>query len=103
MLVIMHRDSTAAQLAAVEDAIRRLGFVPLPVPGESRTAICVTDNKGPVDPAALSHLPGVLECIQVTRPYKLVSREVHPEDTVIQVGDVCIGSHEPVLIAGPSG
>ena len=101
MLVIMHRDNTPAQLAAVEEAIRRLGYEPLPVPGESRTAICVTGNKGPVDPAALSHLPGVLECIQVTRPYKLVSREVHPEDTVIQVGAVAIGGDQPVLIAGP--
>ncbi len=101
MLVIMQRDCTVAQCAAVEAAIRNLGFTPLPVPGENRTAICVTGNKGPVDAAALARLPGVLECIRVTRPYKLVSREVHPQDTVVRVGDVAIGGPQPVLIAGP--
>ena len=101
MLVIMQKDSTAEQCADVEAAIRRLGFVPLPVPGENRTAICVTGNKEPIDPADLTYLPGVLECISVTKPYKLVSREVHAEDTVITVGGVAIGGSEPVTIAGP--
>ena len=41
---------------------------------------------GAVDPGAFAHLPGVLECIRVTRPFKLTSREVHPEDTVVEVG-----------------
>lgn len=101
MLVIMQRDCTVAQCAAVEAAIRNLGFTPLPVPGESRTAICVTGNRGAVDAAALARLPGVLECIRVTRPYKLVSREVHPQDTVVRVGGVEIGGTQAVLIAGP--
>lgn len=101
MLVIMRKDCTVEECSRVEEAIRRLGFEPLPVPGADRTAICVTGNRGPVDRASLSHLPGVLECIEVTRPYKLVSREVHPEDTVVQVGEVAIGGPDPVLIAGP--
>ena len=102
MLVIMQQDSTAAHHAGVEEAIRRLGYTPIPVPGPSRMAICVTGNRDAVEPAALSHLPGVLECIQVTKPYKLVSREVRPQDTVIEVGaDVAIGGPAPVLIAGP--
>ena len=80
MLVIMGQDSTKEQCEAVEEAIRRMGFTPLPVPGANRTAICVTGNRGPVEAAFLNQLPGVLECIPVTKPYKLVSREVHPED-----------------------
>lgn len=101
MLVIMRADCTVEQVADVEEAIRRLGFKPLPVPGANRTAICVTGNAGPVDPSALSQLPGVLECIRVTKSYKLVSREVHPDDSVVEVGGVAIGGGEPVLIAGP--
>ena len=102
MLVIMRRDSTVAEVAAVEDCIRSLGYTPLPVPGADRTAICITGNRGPVDPAVLSRLPGVLECIAVTRPWKLVSREVHPADTVVRVAGVELGgSAPPVVIAGP--
>ena len=78
MLVIMQQDSTVEQCAKVEDVIRDMGYEPLPVPGESRTAICVTGNKGPVDPSHLQRLAGVRECVSVTRPYKLVSREVKP-------------------------
>jgi 3-deoxy-7-phosphoheptulonate synthase len=102
MLVIMRQGCTPEECAGVEAAIRRLGFTPLRVPGADRTAICVTGNRGPVDPASLSRLPGVLECIRVTRPYKLVSREVHPDDTVVTVGNVRIGGDAaPALIAGP--
>ncbi len=101
MLVIMKRNSTSEQCDQVEETIRRMGYEPLPVPGENRTAICITGNRGPVESSYLSQLPGVLECIPVTKPYKLVSREVHPEDTVIEVEGVKLGGPDPVLIAGP--
>jgi 3-deoxy-7-phosphoheptulonate synthase len=103
MLVIMRKDSTEPQTDAVEEQIRRMGYTPLPVPGENRTAICVTGNKGPVESAFLSQMPGVLECIPVTKPYKLVSREVHPEDTVVRVSSVAVGGESPpvTFIAGP--
>ena len=97
----MRKDSAADQCDAVEDALRRMGVSPLPVPGANRTAICITGNKEPVDQALLSRLPGVMECIAVTRPYKMVSLEVHPEPTIVQVGDVKIGNSDPVVIAGP--
>lgn len=101
MLVIMRADCTVEQLSNAEEAIRRLGYTPLQVPGANRTAICITGNPGAVDPAPLSQLAGVLECIPVTRPYKLVSREVHPEDSVVDVGGVAIGGPDLVVVAGP--
>ena len=101
MLIIMRKDSTKEHCHNVEEAIRGMGFTPLPVPGENRTAICVTGNKGPVESAYLSQLPGVLECIPVTKDYKLVSREVHPEDTVVEVAGVRIGGESQTMIAGP--
>jgi 3-deoxy-7-phosphoheptulonate synthase len=101
MLVIMRQGSTDEQCDAVEEQIRRMGYTPLPVPGENRTAICITGNKGAVDPALLNQMPGVVECIPVTKPYKLVSREVHPGDTVVRVDSVMIGGAAPTFIAGP--
>ena len=70
MLVIMRKDSIDEECDAVEEQIRRMGYTPLPVPGENRTAICITGNKGPVEPAFLNQMAGVLECIPVTKPYK---------------------------------
>lgn len=102
MLVILHPTCSQSEAAAVEAAIKNMGYVPIPVPGPSRTAICVTGNKGPVDGAPLQRLAGVVETISVTKPYKLVSRETRPDDTVVAVGDVRIGGREPsALIAGP--
>jgi len=102
VLVILHPDCTVADVAAVEDTIKNLGYTPIPVPGPSRTAICVTGNRGPVDPAPFVRLSGVVDTISVTKPYKLVSRETRPDDSVVMVGDVPIGGDAaPVLIAGP--
>lgn len=101
MLVIMRKDSTPEQCKKVEEVIRRMGYQPLRVPGADRTAICITGNRGPVDSATLSPLPGVLECIPVTKPYKLVSREVHPADTCVDIDGVMLGGEEPILVAGP--
>lgn len=102
MLILMKNDSTVDECAAVEEAVRRMGFKPLPVPGANRTAICITGNQGPVDAGLLVRMSGVLECIPVTKSYKLVSREVRTESTVVRVGDVEIGGDRPpVIIAGP--
>jgi 3-deoxy-7-phosphoheptulonate synthase len=102
VLVILHPDCTVADVAAVEDTIKNLGYTPIPVPGPSRTAICVTGNRGPVDPAPFARLSGVVDTIAVTKPYKLVSRETRQDDSVVMVGDVPIGGDSaPVLVAGP--
>jgi 3-deoxy-7-phosphoheptulonate synthase len=102
MLVIMKQGSTQEECEVAEEAIRRMGYTPVPVPGANRTAICITGNRGPVESALLVQLPGVLECIPVTKPYKLVSREVHPDDTVVAIDGISIGGREPTLVAGPS-
>ncbi len=102
MLIIMKPAPTEGQCARVEEAVHAMGFTPLRVPGaEGRTAICVTGNRGPVDDSLISRLPGVARCIRVTRPYKLVSREVHPGNSVVPIAGVPIGGPAPVVIAGP--
>ncbi len=101
MLVVMHQGATEKEVAEVVRAIESRGLEARPIPGGERVAIGILHNRGPVDPGWILGLPGVKEAIPVTRPYKLVSREFHPEDTVIQVGDVSIGNGGLVLIAGP--
>jgi 3-deoxy-7-phosphoheptulonate synthase len=101
MLVVMSQRATPEQINAVVAAIEARGYVARPMPGGERTAIGILHNKGAVDAALFAGLPGVKDVIPVTRPYKLVSREFHPEDTVIRVGDVHIGSGHLTLIAGP--
>ncbi len=101
MLVVMSRDATEAQVASALEAIREMGLTPHPMPGATRTAIGITGNTGAVDPRTLEVLPGVLELIRVTRPYKLASREMHPDDTVVRTPQTKIGPGGFTIIAGP--
>src|SRR4030042_1130759 len=101
MLVVMKNDATEVQVQAVIKEIEKMGYRGVPMPGAIRTAVCILGNKGPVDATQLLAMEGVKEAIPVTRPYKLVSRETHPESTVISVGDIKIGGGEPVIMAGP--
>ena len=91
MLVVMKKDTGQDEIEKVCRAIREMGLAPHPIPGRLRTAIGITGNKGPVDPQRIAALPGVVELIHVTKPYKLTGREMKPEDTRIRVGDVEIG------------
>lgn len=101
MLVIMKNDATEAQVAAVVREIERLGYRGIPIPGALRTAVCITGNQGPVDDSRLLSLEGVKETVRVTKPYKLVSKETHPQPTVITIDHVVIGGGKPVIMAGP--
>src|SRR4030042_5732401 len=102
MLVVMKNDADKEQVEAVIKEIEAMGFRGVPMPGAQRTAICIVGNKGPVEDTRLRALEGVKETIPVTKPYKLVSRETHPESTAITIGDVTIGAGDPVIMAGPS-
>ena len=101
MLVVMNQRATPEEIDAVVGAIEAKGFTARPIPGGERTAICVLHNKGAVEASHFGSLPGVKDVIPVTRPYKLVSRELQPEDTIVQVGDVKVGKGHLTLIAGP--
>jgi 3-deoxy-7-phosphoheptulonate synthase len=80
-----------------------MGLKPVAIPGAERTAIGVIGNQGWVDDTPLRGLKGILEIIHVTKSYKLVSRDFHPADTVVKLGDgVKAGGKSPFLvIAGP--
>jgi 3-deoxy-7-phosphoheptulonate synthase len=101
MLVVMHSHATAAQVEQVVDAIRQMNLTPHPMPGATRTAIGITGNISAVDPRTLEVLPGVMELIRVTKPYKLASREMHEADTFVRLPQTVIGPGTFTLIAGP--
>jgi 3-deoxy-7-phosphoheptulonate synthase len=101
MLVVMQKDASPGQIQAALLAIRALGLTPHPMAGPTRTAIGITGNTGAIDPRSLEVLPGVRELIRVTRPYKLASREMHPDDTCVKTGQTTIGPATFTIIAGP--
>ena len=101
MLVVMRQGAAPDEIAAVVRAIEARGFKAHPIPGAQRTAIGITGNRGAVDRPVFESMPGVLEVIPVTHAYKLVSREVKPEDSVVKVGDVPVGAGGFVIVAGP--
>ncbi len=103
MLVVMKSHATPEQIAAVCERIEELGLRPHPLPGAQRTAIGITGNKGEVDQSSLTELSGVAEVIRVSKPYKLVSRDVKEEDTIIRFPgtDVTVGGRDLMVIAGP--
>ena len=101
MLIMMKTGATDAEIEAVCDRVKGLGFKPHKLPGAVRTAIGVTGNQGPLDSHLFTGLAGVQDAVTVSKPYKLVSREVKPEDTVISVRGVDIGGGALTVMAGP--
>jgi len=101
MLVVMQSQATPQQIEDVVQAVRRLSLTPHPLPGATRTAIGITGNISAVDPRTLEVLPGVMELIRVTKPYKLASREMHEADTVVKLPQTTIGPGTFTMIAGP--
>jgi 3-deoxy-7-phosphoheptulonate synthase len=103
MLVVMKAQATREEIQAVCDHIEALGYRAHPLPGAQRTAIGITGNQGEVDRGNIEELAGVAEVIRVSKPYKLVSRDVKEDDTVIRFPgtDATIGGAKVAVIAGP--
>jgi 3-deoxy-7-phosphoheptulonate synthase len=103
MLVVMKPQATPEEIQAVCDHIQQLGFRSHPLPGAQRTAIGITGNSGAIEKGNLEELSGVAEVIAVSKPYKLVSRDVKQDDTIITCPgtDATIGGRNLAIIAGP--
>ncbi len=103
MLVVMKAQATEAEIAAVCAHIEQLGYKPHPMPGAQRTAVGITGNQGEAERGNLEELPGVAEVIRVSKPYKLASRDVKSDNTVITFPgtDAVIGGTNLAVVAGP--
>src|SRR5215467_3381296 len=100
MLIVMIRDATESQIQVVVRKIESIGLIAHPSYGTNRTVIGIIGNLEPIDPSPFIDLPGVAECVRVTKPYKLVGRELKSDKTVIRIGKAEIGGDEIAIIAG---
>ena len=102
MLIVMEANATSQMVEKVCTEIKKMGLKAHPMPGAQRTAIGVTGNTAQVDSDRILAQVGVKEIIHVTKPYKLVSREFYPENSVIEISsDVKIGGDKIIIMAGP--
>ena len=102
MLIVMNHNATQADIDTIVKTVQDMGFRAEPIPGSERTAIGVLGNRGYVDDTKILELPGVQRVIHVSKPYKLVSRDFHPENTIVDVGGISVGQGcRPVVVAGP--
>ena len=105
MLIVMQAQATEDQVRAVCQKIESLGYRAHSLPGAQRTAIGITGNQAEVDPGSLEEMAGVQEVIRVSKPYKLVSRDTKPDNTIIRFpgSSVTIGGSDLAIMAGPCG
>ncbi|WP_322494877.1 3-deoxy-7-phosphoheptulonate synthase [Chloroflexus sp.] len=102
MIVVMETGSTQSQIEAVLARLREHNLRGHLTVGEERTVVAVVGAAiPPTLREELEHFDGVKETVRITQPYKLVSREVKPHDTIVQVGEVKVGGGHLAIIAGP--
>jgi 3-deoxy-7-phosphoheptulonate synthase len=101
MLIVMKLNAQRSEIDRVKEKISKMGLAAHEIPGEQRLAIGITGNRGKLDPESFLNLPGVLDAIPVSKPFKLVSRDVKVENSVVRIDGESIGAKELSVIAGP--
>src|SRR6266536_2278848 len=101
MIIVMSHQASTAQVDAVVDRVHEIGLRPEVSVGEDRSVIGVIGGNAYAHRESFSHLAGVLEIVQITKPFKLASREFQPRDTVVNVAGVPVGGDGVVMMAGP--
>jgi 3-deoxy-7-phosphoheptulonate synthase len=101
VLILMRAQATPAEVDAVCKAVEEHGFKPVKLPGEDRVAIGVLGSNPSSMRDQVVNLPGVVDAVPVSKPFKLVGREFHPDPTVVNVGGVSIGTEAFAVMAGP--
>lgn len=102
MLVVMRNDATPEEIEGVRSVINDMGFRAEAIPGRNRSVVGIVGNEGAVDGSRFTGMPGVKEVVPITRPFKMVSREWHADDSIVEVGlGVSFGGAEIPVIAGP--
>ncbi len=101
MIIVMDSSATDDEKQEVIDQIERQGFEAHPSEGEQTTVIGVIGDTHKLDRGPIEALSGVDSAMKVQKPFKLASREFHPEDTVVDIDGVEIGTDEILVMAGP--
>jgi 3-deoxy-7-phosphoheptulonate synthase len=102
MIIVMKPGATKAQFNHVVEKIKEYGFRAHPIVGTERTVIgCIGDERGKTQLQSLEVAPGVESVMPILKPFKLASREMRKEKTLVKVGKNVIGSSQFVVMAGP--
>ena len=101
MVVIMHPDASAESIKEVIEAVQDLGLTAKVMEGESQKIVGGIGDKAKMCCLNVESFKGVEKTVNISKSYKLVSREFHPQPTVIDVDGIKIGDGSLVVMAGP--
>ncbi|MBI5563425.1 MAG: 3-deoxy-7-phosphoheptulonate synthase [Chloroflexi bacterium] len=101
MIIVMKSGASAKQISAAVSRVEALGYRVHLSQGEERTIIGVIGDDRPIDRSAFELLDGVEKTVPILKPFKLASRDMHPQDTVVALNGVKIGEPQIVIMAGP--
>jgi 3-deoxy-7-phosphoheptulonate synthase len=101
MIVNMSEKATEAEIEHIIERIREAGYNPHVTRGVERTIVAAVGSGRRHEIEALQVAPGVENVVAIAQPFKLVSRQVKPERSIVRIGEVCIGGPGVVIIAGP--
>jgi 3-deoxy-7-phosphoheptulonate synthase len=101
VIVVMKRGATPEQIAHAVRRVEQLGLKAHPIYGTERTVIAAVGEKRDDFRQSLESTPGVAEVVPILAPYKVASREVKPESTVVRAGSLAVGNGHLGVIAGP--
>ncbi len=102
MILVLGKGITREEVERLKDVLRSEGHMVKEIAGVEERVLGIV-GKMPRESAYYKSLPGVERAVPISKPYKLVSRELHPAASIIKVGDVAIGGDRLVVIAGPCG
>ncbi len=101
MVIIMKHHATAAEIAQVVQNVEELGFRAHLSSGEERTIIGVIGDERPIEPEHFEMLEGVERAVRILHPFKLASRDFHPDDSTIRINGSIVGGNQVIIMAGP--
>ena len=101
MIIVMKKGSSAKQISAVVARVEAAGYRVHLSAGEERTIIGVIGDDRPIDRTHFEMLDGVEKTVPILKPFKMASRDMHPQDTIVSLNGVKIGGPQIIIMAGP--
>jgi 3-deoxy-7-phosphoheptulonate synthase len=101
MVIVMQHNAKEEDIEETVRLVVKMGYGVNVSRGEERTVIGVIGDERPLDPEHMEMLPGVERVVRILKPFKLASREVRPESSIVRLGNAVIGGEGIVIIAGP--
>jgi 3-deoxy-7-phosphoheptulonate synthase len=101
MVIVMKHNATAEEINGVVQYVESLGFRAHLSAGEERTIIGVIGDERPVEPEHFELFAGVERAVRILHPFKLASRDFHPEDSLVRINGVSVGGNQVIVMAGP--